>query len=477
MRRILLFLLSLVILLLLIIIFNTLQFKSKQTAVLSERKEIETDTAAINHLSSAIRIATISFDDRQDTSAFTVFNNFLRLTYPLTFEKLKDTVINRHSLILHWKTGSTLKPIILYAHLDVVPADTNNWKKNPFSGEIVNDSIYGRGAIDDKGSVIAIMEAVEKLVKEGSTPKRDLYIAFGHDEEADGDDGAKQIAAYLESQNVRAEFLLDEGGLIAVDMVPFVTPPVAMIFTSEKGYMTLELTVKGEGGHSGRPPSEGPVEIIAAAIRKIKEQPFETKYTQSVEDFMDYTGPEMKLPFRALFANRWLFGGIITGEYEKIPSAAAMLRTTSVATVIAAGEKENVVPSIAHAKINFRLLPGDNSKDVMEQIKKIINDERVVVTMLPNVTEASKVSPTDSPSFIQLTSVINKVFPDAIVAPSLLIAQTDSRHFRNVTENIYRFLPVRMNDATLDGMHGANERVGVIDFMESIVFYHTLISL
>ena len=260
-------------------------------------------------------------------------------------------------------------------------------------------------------------------------------------------------------------------------MVPFVTPPVAMIFTSEKGYMTLELTVKGEGGHSGRPPSEGPVEIIAAAIRKIKEQPFETKYTQSVEDFMDYTGPEMKLPFRALFANRWLFGGIITGEYEKIPSAAAMLRTTSVATVIAAGEKENVVPSIAHAKINFRLLPGDNSKDVMEQIKKIINDERVVVTMLPNVTEASKVSPTDSPSFIQLTSVINKVFPDAIVAPSLLIAQTDSRHFRNVTENIYRFLPVRMNDATLDGMHGANERVGVIDFMESIVFYHTLISL
>jgi carboxypeptidase PM20D1 len=232
--------------------------------------------------------------------------------------------------------------------------------------------------------------------------------------------------------------------------------------------------VKTSGGHSSRPPAEPPIEILAKAISKINTQPFEIRYSESVEDFMNYTGPEMRLPFKALFANRWLFGPVITSEYKKIPSAAAMLRTTSVATVIKGGSKENVIPSEVTAKINFRILPGDHPRQIYERIKDIISDERVELTLQRNYDEPSIISSSDSPSFKLLSQTINKVFPDAVVAPSLLIAQTDSRHFKNVTENIYRFQPVRMDDKTLDTMHGNNEKVGVKDFMEAIAFYEML---
>jgi carboxypeptidase PM20D1 len=478
-KKILRFLLAIVILLLIIITFNTLRFISKQDHQLGQRLSLPSDTAAIRHLSEAIHIRTVSYDEdspvKTDSTTFDMLIHFLQTTYPATFISLDATIINRHSLLFHWKGSQGGKPVILYAHMDVVPVDKDKWNSDPFSGKITADSIYGRGTIDDKGSVIAIMESLEKLVMSGFSPKRDIYIAFGHDEEADGDDGAKMIAAYLLKQNVHAEFLLDEGGLVAVGMVPFVSPPVAMIFTSEKGYLTLTLTVNGKGGHSSRPPKDAPIEILSGAIRKLNENTFKTNYTESVNNFLDYTGPEMRMPFKALFANRWLFGPVITGEYEKIPSAAAMIRTTSVATMFNAGNKENVVPTVAAAKINLRLLPGDDVKDVTKKLIDLIDDKRVEVVVEPNFTEASKVSSTSSPSFKLIKNTIHKVFPDAVVAPSLLIAQTDSRHFTGVTENIYRFLPVRMDDATLDGMHGSNERLGVRDFMESIEFYKTLL--
>jgi carboxypeptidase PM20D1 len=479
MKKIVRLLLILILLLLVVIAVNTFRFTSKQDHVIGQRLKPEINNTAINNLAAAIRIPTVSYDEdspvQTDTAVFNSLTEFLKSTYTATFNTLDDTIINRHSLLLHWKGSTNTKPVILYAHMDVVPVDSNEWSHNPFSGEIANDSVYGRGVIDDKGSAIAIMESVEKLVKSGYTPRRDIYIAFGHDEEADGDDGAKQIAAYLSKQNIHAEFLLDEGGLVAVDMVPFVSAPVAMIFTSEKGYATIKLTVSGAGGHSSKPPAESSIDILSHAIVKLNEHPFDIRYTESVNDFMDYTGPEMHMPFRALFANRWLFGPVITSEYKKIPSASAMIHTTSVATVIKAGNKENVVPSLATAKINFRLLPGDNVQKVCNEVVKIIDDKRVEVLVEPNSTEASKVSSVSSPSFELIRKTINKVFPDAVVAPSLLIAQTDSRHFTGVTDNIYRFLPIRMDDKTLNTMHGNNEKISIRDFMESIEFYSELI--
>ena len=479
-KKILLFFLTLFLLLILIISINTIRFTSKQLNPVSEKNNFIIDTLAINHLSSSIRICSISYDEDSLTnySLFDSLNTFLHSNYPLVFSTLNLQIINNYSLLFHWKgSTSNKKPVILYAHLDVVPADegdSSQWQHPPFNGTIDSEFIYGRGAIDDKGSVIAILESVEKLISENFIPSRDIYIAFGHDEEAGGEQGAQKIAQELEKRGVKAEFLLDEGGLVAIDMVPFVKSPVALVFTSEKGYLTLELSVKSNGGHSSFPPMDPPIEILTAAIQKIHNHPFDKRMTESVSDFMDYVGPEMKLPFKALFANRWLFRSVIFNEYEKIPSANAMISTTAVTTIINGGTKENVIPSEVKAKINFRLLPGDSSAAILRKVKELIDDERISVSINDNAEESSKVSSVKSEGFKLLNVVISKIYPDAIVAPSLLIAQTDSRHFRNVTENIFRFIPIRMDDKILGSMHGTNEKIGIHDFMESIAFYRLL---
>ena len=475
-----LFLLGIFLILIIIISVNTIRFTSKQLNPVSAKNNYIIDTLSINHLSTSIQIRSISYDEDSLTNYlfFDTLNSFLRTNYPLVFGKLNLQVINNHSLLFHWKGSATnKKPVILYAHLDVVPADqgdSSQWQHPPFNGKTDSEFIFGRGAIDDKGSVIAILESAEKLISENFIPSRDIYIAFGHDEEAGGEQGAQKIAEELEKQGVKAEFLLDEGGLVAIDMVPFVKSPVALVFTSEKGYLTIELSVKSNGGHSSFPPIDPPIEILTAAIQKIHNHPFDKRMTESVSDFMDYVGPEMKLPFKAFFANRWLFSSVIFNEYEKIPSANAMISTTAVTTIINGGTKENVIPSEVKAKINFRLLPGDSSVSVFRMVKNLIDDERISVSIVDNVVEASKVSSVKSEGFKLLNVVISKIYPDAIIAPSLLIAQTDSRYFRKVTENIFRFIPVRMNDKILDSMHGTNEKIGIHDFMESIAFYRLL---
>ncbi len=480
MKKFFLFFLFLLVLILLIISFNTIRFKSSQLAPSGERRKFDVDSIAVRNLSDAIKIQTISYDydSLTDYSTFDSLISFLRVSYPQTFSKLIIQTVNQHSLLLKWKgSDSKKKPVILYAHLDVVPAESNlsQWQHPPFSGMVDGNFIYGRGAIDDKGSVIAILQSVEKLISKNFTPTRDVYIAFGHDEEAGGEKGAVGIASELEKAGVKAEFMLDEGGLVAVDMVPFVENPVALIFTSEKGYMTLQLTVKSNGGHSSFPPADPPIELLTQAINKIRENPFEKRMTGSVSDFMDYTGPEMRFPFKSLFANQWLFRSVIFGEYEKIPSANAMIRTTAVTTVINGGEKENSIPTSVSAKINFRLLPGDHSGDVINKVKSLINDNRVEITVVGKPEEASEISSVNAFGFDLLSMVAGKIYPDAIVAPSLLIAQTDSRHFRKVTDNIYRFLPIRMDDKILDSMHGTDEKIGVGEFMECIAFYSLMI--
>ena len=462
------------------------------------------DSAAVKHLSSAIRFSSISYDRNNDeitkesknqlelsankfiqktetqSSIFDSLHVFLRNTYPLIFKTLSSKIINNKSLLLQWKGSSkNKKPVILYAHLDVVPAysenDSSSWLHNPFAGDIDENYIYGRGAIDDKGSAIAIMESVEKLISANFIPSRDVFIAFGHDEEIGGNEGAKLIADELVKKGVHAEFLLDEGGLVAIDMVPFIKTPVALVFASEKGYLTVHLTVKSNGGHSSFPPVDPPIEILSKAIRNIHEHPFEKRISESVTEFMNYAGPEMKLPFKVLFANRWLFSSFILNEYEKIPSANAMIRTTAVTTKISGGSKENVIPSEVKATINLRLLPGDRSEIILIKLNEIIDDSRVILNIENNSDEASEVSSINSEGFNLIKSTIKKVFPDVIVAPSLMIAQTDSRHFRKVTENIYRFLPVRMNNEILESIHGRDERIGIVDFMESIEFYKSLL--
>lgn len=462
---------------LVVIFIQNFRFESKQSAPFGERKVFATDTIALSRLSRAVQIQTVSLEGREpDSAAFSEMIRFLCRTYPSVIASTDTITFNNYSFLLRWKgKQQSLKPVILYAHLDVVPVDSG-WSFAPFEGKYDDKFIYGRGVIDDKGAIISIMEALNRMISSGKSPSRDVYIAFGHDEELGGHKGAKSIAAYLKSKNIKAEFLMDEGGIIADGMVPFVSRPVALIATAEKGYVCFRLTVRGNGGHSSMPPKDPPVEILASAIEKIHDHPFEKRMTQPLQDFIEHVGPEMRQPFKTLFANRPIFQPLIFSEYEKIPGANAMIRTTSVTTLINGGIKENIIPEKASAVVNFRLLQGDDVSTVSDHLKKVIDDERVSVERMEQYDAPSGISSISSFGYKTIDASLRTVFPDVIVTPNLSTGGTDSKHFRDVTENIFRFLPTRMDQEILDGMHGMNEKMEIRSFMEMIEFYHTLLS-
>ena len=475
--------------LIVVLLFNTFTLQSKQIkSASSERLNLPINQSAVVHLSEAIRIKTISYDDTsmmQNNSAFDSLFTFLHSAYPLVFRSLQDTVLNGRNLLLRWEgSNKKLAPAILYAHMDVVPIEENTlaqWKHAPFSGDVGADSttgencIWGRGALDDKGSLISIYEAINKLLSKGFKPERTIYIASGSDEEIGGRKGAKVIAEYCRQNNLHFTFYLDEGGIVSEGVVPGIKKPVAIIGTSEKGYVTFDITVNLKGGHSSHPAKETSIDVLLKALQKMHDSKFEKKATQSVKEFMDYVGPEMPMPMKIVFANRWLLKPLVLNEYTKTEEGNAMVRTTGVTTVINAGVKENVIPNKVSAKVNFRILPGETIKDVEEHVKNAVNDQRVEIK-IGEANEPSKTTSSDEWGFKLLQQTTSEVFPDAIVAPFLMLGSTDSKHFADLTDQTYRFFPARMNGEGVGTIHGINERIRISSYMETIKFYEQLLT-
>lgn len=360
--------------------------------------------------------------------------------------------------------------------MDVVPSgDSASWQQPPFKGTIDKEFIWGRGTLDDKIAIIAILEATEKLISENYQPERTIYFAFGHDEEINGMKGAATIAALLNKRGIEAEFVLDEGLAVTNGMVPMIDKPVATVGTSEKGYLTLKLQVQMEGGHSSTPAKETAIDILSKAIERIQENPMGTELTGPVSDFMDYAGPEMPFFAKVIFANRWLFKKIITKIYEGTPAGNAAVRTTIVPVMVNSGVKENVVPQNAEAMLNCRLLPGETIEGVVKHVAKVIDDPRVKIATSGRHILASPVSPATTFGFSSIGKTIHQVYPDAIVSPMIMLGASDAKHYSEVSNNIYRFLPVNVTREDIARIHGLNERISKADFQKSICFYYWLI--
>ena len=405
-------LLALFIVLILIVIIKTITYRSLQIEVESVTPPF-IGMESLTHLSKGISFPTISHDVDLpiDTISFLGFHQFLAEAYPLVHSNLKKEVFSEFSLLYTWEgknPGS--KPMILMAHMDVVPAgETNRWEKPPFSGENDGTFVWGRGTLDDKGSLIAILESVEKLISEKFIPEQTIYLAFGHDEEILGK-GARNIANTLKERGVEAEFILDEGLSITKGIVPMINIPVASIGISEKGYLSVSLTVEMEGGHSSYPSKESAVTVLNKAIYNIVNNQMKSGISAPVKEFLRYTGPEMPFLPKIIFANQWLFKGLILKIYEGSNAGSASIRTTTAPTIIKAGVKDNMVPTKAEAVVNFRIIPGETSEDVMKHLEMIISDERVKITALNNFQEVSPVSPTNSAGFEIIHTTIKQVF-------------------------------------------------------------------
>ncbi|NVK48646.1 MAG: M20/M25/M40 family metallo-hydrolase [Cyclobacteriaceae bacterium] len=471
MKKILLGLLAALVLLVAILLFNTLRMTSKQVDA-DPIQQVAISDQVYENLSKAIQFKTISFNEDAipDSAEFFGFHRFLEETFPLIHQKLSLEKINTYSLLYKWQgTDTSLKPIILMSHQDVVPVDEptlKQWEAGPFEGKITDTHIIGRGTLDDKNTLIAVMEAIEMLLKEDFQPTRTIYIASGHDEEVGGPKGARKIAEYLKEQGVRAAMTIDEGGYIAEGMVPGVSAPVAMINLGEKGFASFRLIVRTNGGHSSAPPKENTIGILAKAIVDLENNQLPYKLIPPIDSQLEYLGPELPFLTRIAFANPWLF--------KKQLLEGLNAHTTTAPTIIDGGVKNNVIPTVAEATINFRILPGETIESVQAHIEKIVS-EKVQVEPVGFLTNPPAVSSADSESYKILERTIRSMFPETVVVPGLLGGATDSRYFIDISDDVYRFYPVRLDPKSMERFHGIDEKISKENYKEIIQFSYQLI--
>lgn len=460
-----------------VVLVRTLMFRSTQVRVRPVKHVALDREAVVRRLSGAIRLRTISHQDptRVDGSVFEALHRHLERSFPRVHRRLKRERFSGYSLLYTWPgSDPSARPVLWLAHSDVVPVEAGGarWAQPPFSGVVVDGYVWGRGAMDDKGQTLAMLEALEHLLSTGFRPRRTLLLAIGHDEEVGGHRGAKVMAAALASRGVRPQFVLDEGLVITRNMVPGVKRPVAVVGIAEKGYLTLELTVAGHGGHSSMPPPHTAVGILAAAIKKLEDNPMPARLTGVIRQLFEAVGPEMKFFQRMAFANLWLFGSKVKKKLAAKPATNALLRTTLAATVIHGSVKENVLPQRARALVNVRIHPHDSVAKVLGHARRVIADRRVKVRSgSERPSEPTPSSRIDSAGYRHLARTIRQVFPGTLVAPGLMIAMTDSRHYRSICKDLYRFAPLRISPKDRTRFHGVNERISVRNYLEMINFY------
>jgi carboxypeptidase PM20D1 len=435
--------------------------------------------AFLDHLGHAVRIDTTVHTDRtrNDPGAMIAMHEFIAGTYPRVAEHCTREIINDQSLLYTWQGSEpSASPVVLMAHMDVVPVEPGtrgDWTVDPFSGAIVDDHLWGRGSLDDKGPLVAILEAVEHLLAEDFAPERTVYLVFGHDEEIGGAEGAQHVARILDERGVRPWFVLDEGGGV-VDDIPMMSElPVALVKTAEKGWLSVTLTATGEGGHSSVPPATTAAGTLARALVALESNPMPAR-VRVLEDFVAAVAPRMDPKVRALLTNLRVTGPAVAKLLGAKPTTDALIRTTTAITMLSAGVKDNVLPQEATAVVNFRILPGDTVDGVLDHIREVVGPDIGIAVYGDQSWGPLAYSSIGSAAGKAVSAAVAETFPEAVVAPWTLTGATDSRYFASTAGDIYGFGPFTL-DAGLSGIHGTDERVRISDAERAVSFYCRLI--
>ena len=432
-------------------------------------------------LSAAIRCKTVSDHDHKkvDPHPFLQLKLELEKSFPRVHRTLERIDLGTPSLLFHWRGAQPeLNPVVLTGHLDVVavdPSTESQWQHPPFSGEISDGFVWGRGAVDCKGQVVAILQAVEHLIGNGFKPSRSIYLAFGHDEETSGTHGAPRIAAWMKSQGIHPEFVLDEGTAVVTGYLPGVKIPAGLIGVAEKGYLTLEISSQSKGGHSAMPPSSTAIGSLAAAITRLEKNPFPA-HPQELRELFKRLGPNAPFLYQLVFANLWLFAPLATRVISRLPAANASIRTTCAATVISGGVQENALPQTAFALLNLRLFPGDSVAFACERVRKVIADPSIQLRALEGrALEATSKSPAASEAYRAIERISAGIFGEIPLVPVLISGMTDARFYTLVSDNVYRFTPLKISPEEMAGIHGVNERIAVEGLVDMARFYYALL--
>lgn len=436
---------------------------------------------ALKHLSEAVQFKTVSPEEGKsfDDKPFLDMQNWMKTAFPMVNKNLNLEVINKYALLLKWQGRNTsLKPVIFIGHMDVVPVEPgteNTWKYPPYSGAVAEGFVWGRGSQDDKACVTGLLETVEILLNQGFKPERTIYLGLGFDEETSGYAGAAKIVERLKAEGVTPEFVIDEGGAVKTDGFPDigVNCPIAGIAIGEKGYLTLDLIVEDKGGHSSVPGQHGPAGILARAITRLENNQFPADL-KVVKTMIIPLTPQMPSSLSFVLNNTWLTGPLVKSILAGDPFMDSMQRTTIAITMLQGGVAENVLPQKVSATVNFRIKPGDTMESVIERTKKIIDDPRVKIVARPVKNDPTPISSVISPAYkllVKTTCQILKDDRDLVFSPYINNGGSDSRFYKELTPDVYGFLPLYLTDEEIDSEHSSNERTPVDAYIKMIQFY------
>lgn len=473
MRYVLYALLVFVVLLAVVLILGAVRLKRK-SAPAHDAFHVEIDeAAALDHFCRAVRLKTVwPRQGEIDYSQFDAFLPLLRELYPVLFGVLEVNIVNRYGLLLKWKGQSAEKPVVLMAHYDVVAADASKWSCDPFCGEIRGGKVWGRGSLDTKCIITALLEAGEGLVKQGYTPQNDVWFSFGNNEETGGDT-VPAIVDWLDAHGVKPWFVLDEGGAVVSSPALGVKGDFAMIGVSEKGVCDTILTMNGMPGHSSTPKDSDATTRLIKAVSDIQAHPFPAKLSDAVKEMLCKIAGYASFPMRLVFGNLWLFKPLVLKIMKGNAETGAMIRSTVALTKLEGSDTINVIPNKAVAGFSVRVAPWDSPDDLMAKIKARAGEHAEVsseYTVYP-----SPVSPTGSDAFRLLERTVDAVYPGVPAVPYVMTGGTDSKHFTRICENVYRFGAFRFTTEERAAMHGNDETLSVKSYLDGIQFYYKLL--
>ena len=461
-----------VVIFLAVILIRAAMFKPKKAAQAPVPPVFVNGEKATNDLAEMIKCKTISHADESldDETEFEKFEKLLPELFPAVFKKCSFEKVGNRGILIHWKGKNPESPSVYMSHYDVVSVEENDWEKPAFEGILDNGVLWGRGTLDTKGTLNGILQAAETLINEGFVPKNDIYFAFGGNEEVAGD-GSYGIVQLFKERGITPGFVLDEGGAVCTGVFPGVTQPIALIGLGEKGQMNVRYTVKGGGGHSSSPKAGGPIPRLSAACLRVEKSSFDFTLSKPAELLFDTAGRHSTFLYRVLFGNLWCFAPVLS-LYAKLSGGEfnALVRTTIAFTQMTGSKGANVIPAHATMVSNHRIIPGETVESVVEHIKKVVDDDKIEIELI-NGNNPSVISDHNCEAYERVRSTVAETWQDAIVSPYLMVAGSDSRHWGEISDKVYRFSAMALTKEERGMIHGNNERIPVSTISRTVEFF------
>ncbi len=463
--------LGVIVMILLIVLIRALLFVPKKT-VKPNDCTVEFDSEkAITSLQELVRCKTVSKRNHkgEDAEEFEKLIGLLPTLYPNVFEACTLKRFPDWGLLFHWKGKNSTSPAVLMAHYDVVPVHEEMWDKPAFDAIIENDRMWGRGTLDTKVTMNAVLLAADTLIGQGFVPNQDIYFAFSGGEEVDGL-GAKHIVDWFASQGITPAMVLDEGGAVVEKVFPGVDAPCAMVGIAEKGIVNVRYRICAPGGHASAPSPNASIDRLAKACCRILKKPFPYHITEPAAALFDTLGRHSQFFYRMIFANLWLFSPILNAICKASGGDLnALMRTTVAFTQMSGSKAANVLPSEAEMVCNIRINPKDSVNSVLARLRRIVKDDDIEISAIAP-REPSRISRSDGTAWEMIESSIASTW-GCLVSPYLMVQASDSWFYDAICNNVYRFSALALTSQERDSIHGNNEHIRIESVGKAVEFY------